>query len=97
MLFTSQAPIMFLSYAVLSFLAGLCSVVISPLARDPDWNYHAKVRVSNHPTIGATDQYTDCCYFLGRGPVHYVKLYLEFTDDTSLQTGVVFDCSRQAR
>jgi hypothetical protein len=43
MLFVWQAPIMLLGCAVFSFLAGLCSVVLSPLARKPSWNEEAKV------------------------------------------------------
>ena len=43
MLFIWQAPITLLGCAVFSFLAGLCSVVLSPLARKPSWNEEAKV------------------------------------------------------
>jgi hypothetical protein len=43
MLFVWQAPCMFLGCAVFSFLAGLCSVVLSPLARKLSWNEEAKV------------------------------------------------------
>jgi hypothetical protein len=43
MLFVWQAPIMLLGCAVFSFLAGLCSVVLSPLARNRSWNEEAKV------------------------------------------------------
>ena len=38
-----QVPIMLLGYAVLSFVAGLCSVVLTPLARDTRWDAEAKV------------------------------------------------------
>ena len=42
-LFAWQLPIMLLGYTVVAFLAGLCSVVLSPLARNPGWNDEAKV------------------------------------------------------
>ena len=40
-LFAFQVPIMLLGYTVVCFLAGLCSVVLSPLTRR--WNDEAKV------------------------------------------------------
>lgn len=43
MLFILQSPIMCLSLSVACFLAGLTSVVISPLARHPVWGMEAKV------------------------------------------------------
>lgn len=42
-LFSWQVPIMLLCYAVLFFLAGLCSVVYEPLSRSLDWNNDSKV------------------------------------------------------
>ena len=38
-----QTPIMLLTFSVMTFLAGLCSVVFSPLARNPAWTSEAKV------------------------------------------------------
>jgi hypothetical protein len=46
MLFIQQSPLMCLSWAVFCFLAGLTSVVVSPLARHPVWGIEAKVRIS---------------------------------------------------
>ena len=46
MLFVWQAPLMCMSYSILCFLAGLSSVVISPLASRPMWNNDASVRLS---------------------------------------------------
>jgi hypothetical protein len=43
MLFVWQCPTMLLGYAVVFFLAGFCSVVLSPLAQNPRWNDDAKV------------------------------------------------------
>lgn len=43
-LFAWQIPLMLLGYAVVTFLGGLCSVVLSPLARNPGWNDETKVR-----------------------------------------------------
>ena len=43
-LFAWQVPIMLLGYSVVGFFAGLCSVVLSPLARNPRWGEEAKVR-----------------------------------------------------
>ena len=48
-LFAWQIPMMLLSYAVICFLAGLCSVVLSPLARNPHWSGDAKVSVPCRP------------------------------------------------
>ena len=45
--FALQAPIMLLSMAVLSFLAGLCSVIFAPLAKRLAWDDDAKVRASS--------------------------------------------------
>ena len=42
--FALQAPMMFLSWCVVFFLAGLCSVIFGPLARQLAWNDDAKVR-----------------------------------------------------
>lgn len=44
-----QAPIMLLMFAVMTFLAGLCSVVFSPLARNLGWNGDAKVSRAAQP------------------------------------------------
>lgn len=44
-LFALQAPIMCLTYSIVFFLAGLASVVLSPLAQNPGWNPEAKVSV----------------------------------------------------
>ena len=46
MLFVWQAPLMCLSYSIVFFLAGLTSVVLSPLAQRPGWNAEAKVCAS---------------------------------------------------
>ena len=43
-MFVSQAPMMVLGYAINLFLAGLISVVISPLASKGVWESEAKVR-----------------------------------------------------
>ena len=43
-LFSLQAPLMCLAYAMILFLAGLASFVISPLAKNPRWGAEAKVR-----------------------------------------------------
>ena len=43
MLFISQSPIMCFSLSVACFLAGLSSVVVSPLAQSPLWGPEAKV------------------------------------------------------
>lgn len=42
-LFALQAPLMCLAYSILLFLAGLTSVVLSPLSHNPGWNAEAKV------------------------------------------------------
>lgn len=42
-LFSWQIPMMLLGYAVVGFLGGLCSVVLSPLAQKAGWNEEAKV------------------------------------------------------
>ena len=42
-LFALQAPLMCLTYSIVFFLAGLASVVLSPLAVSPGWNAQAKV------------------------------------------------------
>ena len=41
-LFALQAPIMLLTFSVMTFLAGLCSVVFSPLAHHLTWDSEAK-------------------------------------------------------
>lgn len=43
MLFALQAPFMCMTYSIALFLAGLTSVVLSPLARQPMWDDDAKV------------------------------------------------------
>ncbi|KAF2166951.1 hypothetical protein M409DRAFT_54712 [Zasmidium cellare ATCC 36951] len=43
--FALQMPLMLLSLAVVMFLAGICSVVFAPLARDLAWNGDAKTAV----------------------------------------------------
>ena len=47
-IFMLQAPIMLLTFSVMTFLAGLCSVVFSPLGQDPGWNSNAKVRLRTY-------------------------------------------------
>ena len=42
-LFALQAPLMCLAYSIVLFLAGLTSIVLSPLAQNPGWNAEAKV------------------------------------------------------
>ena len=42
-----QMPIMLLGYSVLSYLIGLCIVIISPLVQNPHWNDDAKVWTSS--------------------------------------------------
>lgn len=42
--FALQTPIMLLAFAAAAFLAGLCSVVFAPLAKNPMWDDNAKVR-----------------------------------------------------
>ena len=42
-LFALQAPMMLLTLSVMTFLAGLCSVIFSPLAHHLAWNSEAKV------------------------------------------------------
>jgi len=39
-----QTPIMLLSFSVMTFLAGLCSVIFSPLTINVAWNSDAKVK-----------------------------------------------------
>ena len=41
--FALQVPIMLLALAVVTFIAGLCSVVFAPLARQAVWDDNAKV------------------------------------------------------
>ena len=43
--FALQAPIMLMSLAVVAFLAGLCSVVFAPLAKQLVWDDNAKVHI----------------------------------------------------
>ena len=52
LVFVLQAPIMLLSFSVVCFLAGLCSVVFAPLGKHLVWGDDAKVRsspASTHP------------------------------------------------
>jgi hypothetical protein len=42
-IFTLQAPIMLMTFSVMTFLSGLLSVVFSPVAREPRWDGDAKV------------------------------------------------------
>ena len=51
MLFTGQAPIMSLSYAMICFLVGMVAVVIGPLAGEQKWGDDAKVG-ANEPLDG---------------------------------------------
>jgi hypothetical protein len=44
MLVVWQSPLMCLTYSIICFLGGLSSVVISPLAKQPQWNDETKVR-----------------------------------------------------
>ena len=44
LIFMLQAPIMLLTFSVMTFLAGLCSVVFSPLGMDLRWDSNAKTR-----------------------------------------------------
>ena len=41
--FTLQAPIMFLTMSVMTFLTGVCAAVYSPLAQHVAWDKDAKV------------------------------------------------------
>lgn len=41
--FTLQTPIMFLSLSVITFLAGVCATVYSPLSQNVAWTPQAKV------------------------------------------------------
>lgn len=43
-IFMLQAPIMLLTFSVMTYLAGLCSVVFSPLGMDLHWDSNAKNR-----------------------------------------------------
>ena len=47
-LFALQAPIMLLTLSVLTFLAGLCSTIFSPLAVKLMWDDDAKVSRARH-------------------------------------------------
>jgi len=49
-IFSWQVPIMLLCYAVISFLAGLCVVVYSPIAGKVEWNADAKVSIYSEYT-----------------------------------------------
>ena len=42
-LFTLQAPLLLLTFSVMTFLGGLCSLVYSPLSRTLKWDDQAKV------------------------------------------------------
>ena len=42
-IFMLQAPIMLLTFSVMTFLAGLCSVIFSPIGKDLRWDDDAKV------------------------------------------------------
>jgi len=42
---------MLLCYAVISFLAGLCFVVYSPVVGNPEWNADAKVSISSEDPV----------------------------------------------
>ena len=50
-LFALQAPLMCLTYSIIFFLAGLTSVVLSPLAENPGWNSDAKVSKGHHNVL----------------------------------------------
>ena len=41
--FAWQTPLMFLCYAIVFYLAGLTSYIVSPVARDFVWDDNAKV------------------------------------------------------
>ena len=43
MVFAWQCPLMFLSYALIFYLAGLTSYVVSPVAKSGVWDDDAKV------------------------------------------------------
>ena len=51
MLFVWQSPLMCISSSIMCFLAGLTSVVLSPLAQDPRWNEAAKVGRQEHDLV----------------------------------------------
>ena len=42
-IFALQAPMMLLMLSVVSFLAGLCSVILAPLAKNLEWGDNSKV------------------------------------------------------
>lgn len=45
--FALQVPIMLLALAVVTFIAGLCSIVFAPLAIQAVWDDNAKVRAES--------------------------------------------------
>ena len=47
MIFTWQCPIMFMSYSVLLFMAGLTILVCTPLVREKEWNTGSNVNIRN--------------------------------------------------
>lgn len=75
--FAWQAPLMLLCYAVVCFLAGLCSIVYSPLVRALQWNADARVCTRSdgedtkltHSAGGLALQHRGCdlCIQLGNG------------------------------
>ena len=51
MVFTWQAPVMFMSYSVCAFLGGLTILVCSPFLRGDKWGSGHNVRIAVDPVM----------------------------------------------
>ena len=64
LVFALQAPIMLLTLSFMAYLAGLCSVIFAPLARQPVWGDNAKVQLIASPSSIVSQLVgTDCSLF----------------------------------
>lgn len=63
-IFAWQCPLMFLSYALLLYVTGLTSYIVSPVARKGIWDSDAKVhhagREAQSPARSAKSQILSC-------------------------------------
>ncbi len=62
-IFALQAPIMLLTFSVLAFLAGMCSIIFSPLAQQLEWNSDAKVSTESPFNHAANEDDKISCMF----------------------------------
>lgn len=83
--FAWQSPIMFLSYALVFYMAGLTSYIASPVAQNPIWDDNAKVGTAS-PLIHITDIVTDAAILCHHLMLSFLDICRIVAIDSSFDT-----------